>query len=214
MFTYVGTTASQNNYQVRFGLNEAEARNFIENTSGFKVQIIAPYIMGNSFLYLVVMNRTNDATEYFLNETPERFSARYEGLAGLRSRGYSLISRKILHTSNIFISGVAKMRPQAHAYFDNEELRGLYNRIDSEYRRGFFLSDLHSYVDRLSDTVRYAGIFSPERFGSAQYIILTDLGQESLFNQAESYAKTSYHLKTALPLPRSNYPYFLATWWK
>ena len=214
VYTYVGTTASQNDFLVRYNLRENAARDFIDNTSGFKVQIIAPYIRGTTFYYLVVMNRTNEATAYFINETPRSFESKYEGAGGLRSQGYSIISRKLLQTSNLFISGVAKGRPQSNYYFNNFDLTGVYNVISSEYRRGFFLADLHSYWDHATQSVRYAGVFSPERFGSAQYIIMTDLGQESLFNQVESYRKLNYHLKTVLPLPVSNYPYFIAAWWK
>lgn len=214
VFVFVGEQTAANDYQVEFDLQKHQARFFIDNTAGFKPQIIAPYMKGSTFYYMVVMNRTTDATAYFLGITPTEFRNVYENSGGLRHQGYSLLSRKFIQTNNIYISGVCRKRPQFHDYFDSFDLTGLYNRLDSEFRRGYFLFDFHSYMDPQTKQVRYGGIFSPERFGRAQYIIKSDLDHGALFSQVESYRKLGYHIKTALPLPESNYPYFLVSWWR
>ena len=213
VYRYVGRS-NVVSYQFFFDLRETQVSAFASTAPDYKIQYIAPYLVDNSFRFVVLLNRTSDNLQHFVLVTPNQFETEYTH--GLRLQGYSILNRKIIQepvTGNILISAVVGKRgSDMHSYYDNVGYSGLINAIQAEFARGYKITDMHSYM--YNNDVRYLAVFSPERFGSNQYVIRIGLDRNAMYNAAESFKSDGFHLTTLLPVPESFYPYYIAAWWK
>lgn len=212
VYRYVG--ADKVNYAFHYDLSQSQVAGIVSSQPDSKIQYIAPYLVSNQFRFAILLNRTSDDLRHFVLVTPLDFEAQYTN--GLRLQGYSILNRKSIQepgTGNILLSAVVGKRgSNMHTYLDNVDYTGLVHAIQTEFAIGYKITDMHSYM--YNGDVRYLAVFSPERFGSNQYVIRIGLDRNAMFNAAESFKRDGYHLTTLLPVPESFYPYYIAAWWK
>ena len=131
-----------------------------------------------------------------------------------QGRGFTVFQRKIyMEGSSVFVDVCyQKNTPFTVALNDSTDIRNLVQTIERNEQRGFYLTDGNARLE--GNNIVYSAVFSTQRYGTCDYIVISNVDTLKLFERERALAREGYHMTTIIPTTGNLTPQFIAVFWK